>query len=52
MDFQESLWFCKKEALSIVLTDGVHTKRMLFGKKSWNKVYSKFLLKAFVSCLL
>jgi len=39
--------------LSNVLTDvGVHMKRMRFGKKSLNKIYSKFGLKAFVSCLL
>jgi hypothetical protein len=38
------LWtFSKKGSLSIVLTDdGVHTKRMLFGKKYRNKIYSKF----------
>jgi hypothetical protein len=35
IDFQESLRFGKKGALSIVLTDvGVHTKRMVFGKMS------------------
>jgi len=48
--FKKAYDSIRRELLSNVLADiGVHMKRMRFGKKSLNKIYSKFGIK---TCLM
>jgi len=50
MVFKKAHDSIRRELLSNVLADiGVHMKRMRFGKKSLNKIYSKFGIK---TCLM